>query len=157
MRDKTKDERHFIPTLFAIALELREQGYATNEVSDVPLSIGLPPAHYGARHESFEKDFVDRDIVDFRLDDPPFSVFIRQAACFPQAPPVDTGAIEVIVRRILEEPSQPQKEAAAPAPKSPAQPTVKRAEEVQFDETLELLGKDGLAATASTITRFWRN
>lgn len=85
MRDKTKDERYFILTLSAIAFELREQGYATNEVADVQLSIGLPPAHYGAQYESFEKYFVNRDIVDFQLDDQPFSVFISQAVCFPQA------------------------------------------------------------------------
>lgn len=74
----------------------------------------------------------------------------------PQAPPVDTSAIEVIVRRILEEQSQPQKEAAAPTPKSPAQPTAKRSEEIQFDEASELLGKDGLAAIASTMAQFRR-
>lgn len=43
MRDKTKDERYFILSLFAIAFELREQGYATNEVADIQLRIGLPP------------------------------------------------------------------------------------------------------------------
>ena len=44
MRDKTKDERYFILTLFAIAFELREQGYNAEEIADIHLSIGLPPA-----------------------------------------------------------------------------------------------------------------
>lgn len=33
MRDKTKNERFFVLTLFAIAFELREQGYTADEIA----------------------------------------------------------------------------------------------------------------------------
>lgn len=48
MRDKTVDERYFILTLFAVAFELAGTDYRQDEIADVHLSIGLPPAHYGA-------------------------------------------------------------------------------------------------------------
>lgn len=85
MRDKTKDERFFILTLFAIAFELREQGYNAEEIADIHLSIGLPPAHYGTQYERFEKYFLNRDIIDFQVDGKDYSVFITKAVCFPQA------------------------------------------------------------------------
>ena len=85
MRDKTADERYFILTLFAIAFELRQQGYASGEVEDIQLSIGLPPAHFGSQYQKFEQYFLGRDILDFELDDTAFSVYIRKAMCFPQA------------------------------------------------------------------------
>ena len=46
MRDKTKDDRFFILTLYAIAFELRYLRYPANETVDVALAVGLPPAHY---------------------------------------------------------------------------------------------------------------
>ena len=85
MRDKTVDERYFILTLFAVAFELAGTDYRKDEIVDVQLSIGLPPAHYGAQYERFEKYFLDRDIIDFRLDDKPYSIYISKAICFPQA------------------------------------------------------------------------
>lgn len=85
MRDKTKDERFFILTLFAIAFELRERGYSADEIVNIQLSVGLPPAHYGTQYERFEKYFLNRDIIDFQLDGKPYFIFISKAVCFPQA------------------------------------------------------------------------
>ena len=68
MRDKTKDERFFVLTLFAIAFELKEQGYTADEIADIQLSVGLPPAHYSTQYERFEKYFLNRDIIDFQMD-----------------------------------------------------------------------------------------
>ena len=49
MRDKTADERYFILTLFAVAFELAGTEYRKDEIVDVQLAVGLPPAHYGAQ------------------------------------------------------------------------------------------------------------
>ena len=85
MRDKTVDERYFILTLFAVAFELRNMLYYPEEVADVQLAIGLPPAHYGTQYERFENYFLNRDIIDFQMDGVPYSIFISKAMCFPQA------------------------------------------------------------------------
>lgn len=85
MRDKTKDNRYFILTLFGIGFELHEQHYGTNEVADIQLSIGLPPAHYGSQYKAFEQYFLNRDIIDFELNGIPYTIFISKAICFPQA------------------------------------------------------------------------
>lgn len=45
MRDKTKDERYFILTLFAIAKELEKSGNISPMV-EADLAVGLPPEHY---------------------------------------------------------------------------------------------------------------
>lgn len=86
MRNKTKDNRFFILTLFAIAFELEAAGmYSANDVMDIQLAIGLPPLHYGAQYEAFQKYFRKRDIVDFTLGDKPYSIYIDKVICFPQA------------------------------------------------------------------------
>ena len=61
MRDKTADERYFVLTLFAVAFELAGTDYRKDEIVDVQLAIGLPPAHYGAQYERFENYFLNRD------------------------------------------------------------------------------------------------
>lgn len=85
MRDKTVDERYFILTLFAIGFELAATDYRKNEITDIQLAIGLPPAHYGAQYERFERYFLERDIIDFQLDNKPYSIYISKTICFPQA------------------------------------------------------------------------
>ncbi len=100
MRDKTVDERYFILTLFAVAFELAGSSYKADEVADVQLAIGLPPAHYGSQYERFEKYFLDRNIIDFSLDDKPYSVYISKAMCFPQA----YAAVMPIYQRIRQYP-----------------------------------------------------
>lgn len=100
MRDKTVDERYFVLTLFAIAFELAGTDYHKDEVADVQLAVGLPPAHYGAQYERFEGYFLNRDIIDFQMDGKPYSVFISKAICFPQA----YAAIMPIYQRIRQYP-----------------------------------------------------
>ncbi len=100
MRDKTVDERYFILTLFAVAFELAGSSYKADEVADVQLAIGLPPAHYGSQYERFEKYFLNRNIIDFSLDDKPYSVYISKAMCFPQA----YAAVMPIYQRIRQYP-----------------------------------------------------
>lgn len=67
--------------------------------------------------------------------------------------PVNTDAIETIVRRIMEKYSE------NPTPKdvrkTPEKKTVK-SEEIAFDDAAELLGEDGIAAVRNTIASFRR-
>lgn len=48
MRDKTKDDRYFVLTLFAIAKELQRQD-AISPMVETDLAVGLPPEHYALR------------------------------------------------------------------------------------------------------------
>lgn len=71
----------------------------------------------------------------------------------PQQPPVNTDAIETIVRRIIEEYSEePTRQDVR---KTPEKKTVK-SEEIAFDDAAELLGEDGIAAVRNTIASFRR-
>lgn len=71
----------------------------------------------------------------------------------PQQPPVNTDAIETIVRRIIEEYSE--KPTRQDVRKTPEKKTVK-SEEITFDDAAELLGEDGIAAVRNTIASFRR-
>lgn len=71
----------------------------------------------------------------------------------PQQPPVNTDAIETIVRRIIEEYSE--KPTRQDVRKTPEKKTVK-SEEIAFDDAAELLGEDGIAAVRNTIASFRR-
>lgn len=85
MRDKTTDERFFILTLFAIAFELRFLRCPANEVTDIQLAVGLPPAHYGTQYQRFEKYFLVRGVTEYDLDGRTYHIHISGAMCFPQA------------------------------------------------------------------------
>ena len=85
MRDKTADERFFILTLFAIAFELRAMHCPVNEVTDIKLAVGLPPAHYGTQYKRFEKYFLERGVMEYDLDGRTYRICISGAMCFPQA------------------------------------------------------------------------
>ena len=71
----------------------------------------------------------------------------------PQQPPVNTDAIETIVRRIIEEYSE--KPTRQDVRKTPEKKTVK-SEEIAFDDAAELLGEDGIAAVRNSIASFRR-
>lgn len=71
----------------------------------------------------------------------------------PQQPPVNTDAIETIVRRIIEEYSE--KPTRQDVRKTPEKKAVK-SEEIAFDDAAELLGEDGIAAVRNTIASFRR-
>lgn len=85
MRDKTKNDRFFILTLYAIAFELRYLRYPANETVDVTLAVGLPPAHYGTQYKRFEQYFMNRGVMDYELDGRNYRIYIHRAMCFPQA------------------------------------------------------------------------
>ena len=67
--------------------------------------------------------------------------------------PVNTDAIETIVRRIMEEYSE--KPTRQDVKQMPEKKTVKT-EKIAFDDAAELLGEDGMAAIRSTMASFRR-
>lgn len=86
LRDKTVDDRFFILTLFAIALELEAAAIApTDNVIDIQLAIGLPPLHYGSQYKRFEDYFQKWGVVDFRFRDKSYSIWVDNVCCYPQA------------------------------------------------------------------------
>ena len=86
LRDKTADDRFFILTLFAIALELEEADISpADDVVDIQLAVGLPHLHFGSQYKRFEEYFQKQDIVDFRFQDKPYSIWIDKVYCYPQA------------------------------------------------------------------------
>ena len=83
MRDKTKDESHFILTLFAIARELRAQGEFPPYL-DVELAVGLPPEHFSALKDRFA-EYFRRTGVKFAYNGTPICLTIRSIFVYPQA------------------------------------------------------------------------
>ncbi len=74
----------------------------------------------------------------------------------PQAAPIDTAAIETIVRRIMEEQNKPLSVPEKETAKSEPQRSKPKTESIRFDEAAELLGEDGVAAIANTMAMFRR-
>ena len=87
MRDKTRDDRFFILTLFAIAKELeRRKVPETLDPIDITLLVGLPPAHYEQLHSRFEQYFLRRrEIVDFEYNGKYYSIRVSKVLSYPQA------------------------------------------------------------------------
>lgn len=84
MRDKTKDNRFFILSLFAIAKELESrEKYVPME--KIQLAVGLPPEHYGLLRERFGEYFKNRGLVEFVYGGKPYRIFIDRVMVFPQA------------------------------------------------------------------------
>ena len=98
MRDKTKDERYWILTLFAIAKELEKSGN-TSPMVEADLAVGLPPEHYALRqrfaevglppeHYALRQRFADyfkRGRVNFVYNGAPICLMIRHVFVYPQA------------------------------------------------------------------------
>ena len=84
-KDKTEDDRFFILTLFALAGEIEARGAYSSEVQRIQLAVGLPPAHFGAQVERFIQYFGQRGMVEFEVQGKPYSIYIEDVACFPQA------------------------------------------------------------------------
>ena len=84
-KDKTEDNRFFILTLFALAGEIEARGAYSSEVQRIQLAVGLPPAHFGAQVERFTQYFGQRGMVEFEVQGKPYSIYIEDVACFPQA------------------------------------------------------------------------
>lgn len=86
IRDKTEDDRFFILTLFAIAYEINASDrYTPEQLIDIQLAIGLPPAHYGTQYKRFAQYFLGRGVVGFEFGGRVYSICITEAVCFPQA------------------------------------------------------------------------
>lgn len=84
MRDKTKDERFFILTLFAVARELERKGNE-NGLHHIHLAAGLPPEHFSKQREKFARYFNRDSVINFVYKNTPLSVSIDQVAIFTQA------------------------------------------------------------------------
>lgn len=82
MRDKTKDDRFFILTLFAIVKELQRSGMIPPLV-DAELAVGLPPEHYELRQRF--ADYFKRGSVQFTFNGETITLVIRQVLVYPQA------------------------------------------------------------------------
>jgi len=83
MKNKTKDDRFFILSLFAIARELHRQANPTYE-ADIDLAVGLPPEHYSVLKDSFA-EYFKRKTVKFKYNDMPISINMQQVFVYPQA------------------------------------------------------------------------
>lgn len=83
MRDKAKDNRYFIFTLFAVARELSSRGELP-PYADVDLAVGLPPEHFSALKEKFAAYFK-RSGVKFVYNGIPLCLTIRRVFVYPQA------------------------------------------------------------------------
>ena len=87
LRDKTKDDRFYVLTLFAIAYELRHKQIPESlDPVDITLLVGLPPAHYGRQHSGFESYFLrKRESVDFEFCGEYRSIRISKVVSYTQA------------------------------------------------------------------------
>ena len=85
MRDKTGDDRFYILTLFAIAFEIEDTGCYSNNIIPIQLLCGLPPLHYGAQYERFEKYFMRGDVEVFEFHGKKFKIEITETVSYPQA------------------------------------------------------------------------
>jgi len=83
MRDKTKDERFFVLSLFAIARELTKSGNYQPNIP-VDLSTGLPPEHYSVLKEKFIQYFKRPGKIEFNYNGKPISIIIRNVFVYPQ-------------------------------------------------------------------------
>lgn len=84
MRDKTKDDRFYLLTLFAISKELEARKEITSTL-DIDLAVGLPPEHYGMLKDSFALYFRRQETVRFTYNDKPFSLMLDHVFVYPQA------------------------------------------------------------------------
>lgn len=84
MRDKTRDNRYFILSLFAIAKELAAAG-SNSAFEQVDLAVGLPPEHFGMLRERFAQYFRRHGTINFVYNDRPMSIVIRNVYVYPQA------------------------------------------------------------------------
>ena len=85
MRDKTADDRFFILTLFGIAMEAERQAFCKEDtILQVSLPVGLPPKHYGALYQKFQKYFSGRGRQSFTYKGKAYTIEIEQVSAFPQ-------------------------------------------------------------------------
>ena len=86
MRDKTENDNFLILSLFGIAYEIEALNcYSDDEIIDIQLAVGLPPAHFGSQYKKFETYFKNRGTIEFEAFGKPYSICITDAVAFPQA------------------------------------------------------------------------
>jgi plasmid segregation protein ParM len=85
LREKYSDSRFYILTLFAIAFEIESAGSYDEGLMTIQLIVGLPPAHYGAQFERFEKYFKSGVIEEFEFNGKTYRIFIDEVNAYPQA------------------------------------------------------------------------
>lgn len=99
MRDKTGDDRFFILTLFAIAMEVERQGTTSeNNVLYVSLPVGLPPKHLSTLYQKFEDYFRGRGAQHFTYKGRHYEVHIEDVIAYPQ----DYAAAMTIYSKVKE-------------------------------------------------------
>lgn len=82
-RNKTRDERYFILTLFSIAKELLKRNASTN--SSVVLGIGVPPGHYSSStEEEYINYFKKGKTISFKYNNIDFLIRISDVYVFLQ-------------------------------------------------------------------------
>ena len=83
-RDKTRDDRFFILTLFGIAKEILRTG-EYRRAERIDLAVGLPPEHYGILKDKFSQYFKRSESIHFVYNDMPFTIMIGKVFVYPQA------------------------------------------------------------------------
>jgi len=83
MRDKTRDERYFVLTLFAVVKELQLHGSLPAFVN-IDIAAGLPPEHFSVLKDKFTK-YLRREAVMFVYNGTPICLSIRRVLVYPQA------------------------------------------------------------------------
>ena len=76
-----------------------------------------------------------------------------QTPDIPQPAPTDYSAVEAIVRRILEE-RLPEPPAQPPARQQGTQKKLRKSEDIRLEDAEAILGEDGMAAIADTLSAF---
>lgn len=84
-------------------------------------------------------------------------IHCNQTPDIPQAPPTDHAMLETIVRRILAERLPEQDKQSNPPKPSLTPKKVRKSEDIRFEDAAAILGKDGMAAIASTLSAFRSN
>ena len=85
LRDKTSDDRFYILTLFAICIEIEDSGLYKDELMNIKLLVGLPPAHYGKQYERFQEYFMSGEIEEIDFRNKKFTICIEEVFAFPQS------------------------------------------------------------------------
>jgi plasmid segregation protein ParM len=83
MRDKTKDDRYFILTLFAVARQIKPKKGEVH-YSDVDLAVGLPPEHYSILKDKFA-GYFKRGAVEYEYNGSLIALNIKNVFVYPQA------------------------------------------------------------------------
>lgn len=76
-----------------------------------------------------------------------------QTPDIPQPAPADYSAVETIVRRILAE-RLPEPPAQPPAKQQSTQKKLRKSEDIRLEDAEAILGEDGMAAIADTLSAF---